>query len=455
MAWLSDEGMDSTRNLEPVKQQGPWKLQAAASWGASADATGKDADSSQPCPAAPGENRDEPGLDWQVALHGGETGLEALWPAWERMLAGDGGCYYERPEYYRAYQRCLERQPGAGLLLAVGQEKAPTLIVPLQRHTLGRGPLGLRLLQTPSHPHLSGLGVPLSVAAAPADLESTLQALLGARGRGLNWDVLRLRNIPAASPVPQLMRRLAPGRVLVRTRRVRAWFDCRTEAGVMGRYPGTHRRNLARLRRRAEQGRGLRVEIVRAPGALESAFETFLRLESAGWKGAGGTGSAIASCPDLRRYYRGLMRGFAALGRCQINLLRIGDQYAAGQFCLLGRGRLAVLKIGYDEAFKSEGPGVILLDEVLRDCVARGDVARVDLTTAPDWARRWNPQLEELLDLWVFRPGPRADLARLALRLRSSLKQGFRTRGGASAFRLRSNSRDAWASMESPGRAQW
>jgi hypothetical protein len=43
------------------------------------------------------------------------------------------------------------------------------------------------------------------------------------------------------------------------------------------------------------------------------------------------------------------MESFGASGHCQINLLVLGDQCVAGQFCLWLDETLYILKIGYLE----------------------------------------------------------------------------------------------------------
>lgn len=327
----------------------------------------------------------------------GFHGLDLLEPAWHTMLGGDwGGSYRQRPEYYRTYLEHLDSTGGSLQFIAVDDGQGLSLILPLEPHVLRRGPLLLRILQAPSHPHLKQFeaAYPTKRETAPA-----LRILLSEAQAWRGWDALRFSGIGRESALAALAEQ-DPGRTVLRPRAAHAWFRCGAEADCIGRYSPHFRRNLARLRRRAGRTGALRLEIVTEPADLRRAYARFVALEASGWKGEAGT--AIGASPRLLQFYASLVERFGALGRCQINLLKLGRSYIAGQLCLRDADRLAVLKIGYDEPARELAPGALLLDEVLRSAVADPAVERVDLTTAPQWAERWPIKREPLYDLWLF-----------------------------------------------------
>jgi len=176
--------------------------------------------------------------------------------------------------------------------------------------------------------------------------------------------------------------------------------------------PGKLRRNLARLRRRLAGEGIVRSERVRDGQALASAWERFLEVESSGWKGADGTGTAIRDDTVLRGFYRALLDPIALTGadgadgadnepsgrgglRPVIDLLWLDEHCIAAQLGLEANGCLSLLKIGYDERHAACAPGSLLLEDALS--LARDDgLHTLSLVTGPTWAERWHPERRTL-----------------------------------------------------------
>lgn len=356
-----------------------------------------------------------------VEVFSGLVGFERLEPHWHRMLGAGVGGHLQRPERYRSYLEHLSPSPDSVHFLAVAEAGSFLLVLPTQSVTVQKGPVGLRLLQAPLHPQFSQFDA--AYPGGSAALELALAALLQSDLDLARWDALHLRRIPPGSPLVELLPRLSEKRVIVRDGGAHAWFGCREEAEFRERYGGHFQRNLSRLRRRALQFGGLEVEVVATLPALERAFEAFVAVENASWKGEAGVGTAIASSPGLYRYYHTLVQEFGALGRCQINLLSIAGRHVAGQLCVRDGDRLVLLKIGYDQHFRQLAPGALLLDEILRLSAADAGVRRVDLMTAPAWAQRWAPNYEPLYEVWAFNRHPRARFGRVLLSAGISVKR--------------------------------
>jgi CelD/BcsL family acetyltransferase involved in cellulose biosynthesis len=135
--------------------------------------------------------------------------------------------------------------------------------------------------------------------------------------------------------------------------------------------------------------------------AHEDAFESFLRVEASGWKGAAGTASAAQLSPELGRFLREVILGPMADGRAQVHALEADGQCIAAQLCLAGGGELTILKTAYDERFSRYSPGQLLLEKVLQQACDDPDTARVNLVTDMAWHRDWRPELIPTFDVYL------------------------------------------------------
>jgi CelD/BcsL family acetyltransferase involved in cellulose biosynthesis len=129
-----------------------------------------------------------------------------------------------------------------------------------------------------------------------------------------------------------------------------------------------------------------------------------LRVEHLGWKAAAGT--AIESKPETETFYRDVAAWAAARGSLRLTFLRSGAKTVAFMFAIHEHGVQWEMKAGYDPAFKACGPGKILIQEVVKDGLARGS-ARIELGQVEDYKRRWANTSRQLHRLEVFPASPR------------------------------------------------
>ncbi len=188
------------------------------------------------------------------------------------------------------------------------------------------------------------------------------------------------------------------------------------------------RRRLSKLdrhrRRLAEQGT---LEVVTSEefSTIVPAFEEFLALESAGWKGE--AGSAIAGRSADRRFFVDAVRRLAARSACRIDALRLDDRPLAIIVSIVSAGNLYAWKIAYDEAFARHSPGTLLLVELTRNILADDRLVAADSLSDPGSSHVepfWRERLE-LVDVLVsLRAGPlRFGLARRLEGWRETLRQ--------------------------------
>lgn len=130
------------------------------------------------------------------------------------------------------------------------------------------------------------------------------------------------------------------------------------------RLPARERKELRRRARRlAEQGE-VWLDVSDGSDQLDVRFFEFVRVEGVGWKGQRGT--AIRSQPKTLGFYRQVADWAARRGWLRLQTLRLDDASVAVGYALEAHGVQHSLKIGYDPAFRSYGPGVALMREVVR-----------------------------------------------------------------------------------------
>jgi CelD/BcsL family acetyltransferase involved in cellulose biosynthesis len=141
-------------------------------------------------------------------------------------------------------------------------------------------------------------------------------------------------------------------------------------------------KELRRLRHRLAEHGTVQFDIARSPTEVAAAIETFLTLESSGWKGARGT--ALAQNDGDVRFIRRATTALAATGQCEIVCLRAGETPVASGIVLRHQDRAFFFKIGVDERFAKFSPGVQLTLDLTRHLCADPAIASADSTASPD-----------------------------------------------------------------------
>lgn len=203
----------------------------------------------------------------------------------------------------------------------------------------------------------------------------------------------------------------------------------------------------------------------RAPAAVIEAFETFLALELASWKGDNGT--ALLSRTRDADFVRRLIGDLAEQGAASVALLRVDGRTIAAQV-LMYSGRTAYTwKIGFDAAYGKFSPGALLVDKVTEQLFAGSEIDVIDSCAAESsfmatlWSGR-RDMVELLIDVgpgrsWRFR----LEAARLrAIHYLREVRDEFRARRAAPKQRkatkpaggIESLAPDSAARRESGGR---
>jgi Acetyltransferase (GNAT) domain len=124
------------------------------------------------------------------------------------------------------------------------------------------------------------------------------------------------------------------------------------------------------------------VEVVndRTPDGVGRAFETFLALENASWKGAEGT--ALLSSARDAAFVRRLVQNLAEEKNASVALLRVDDETAAAQVLMYCGTTAYTWKTAFDAKYAKYSPGALLIDRMTEELFARPDIVAINSCAA-------------------------------------------------------------------------
>lgn len=244
-----------------------------------------------------------------------------------------------------------DAETGRWLMAApVGQRRAGFVIPAATLWASEYGPLGTPLV----HPACPAHAVPSFLATA-----ASVTTLPGARSLDIPF-------LPLEGPVARLLCQgasswtVTQGPVEDRAAHAAGAEGAQQLAEVM---TGKRRKEYDRLARRLQELGEIRGDTCRGTAAL-SAFEDFLTLEAAGWKGRSGT--ALASNGQVAAFAHNFVAALAKADALRVEALRLDGRAIALLVMAEHRGRAYAWKITYDEDLARFSPGQRITLQALR-----------------------------------------------------------------------------------------
>jgi CelD/BcsL family acetyltransferase involved in cellulose biosynthesis len=182
---------------------------------------------------------------------------------------------------------------------------------------------------------------------------------------------------------------------------------------------------LERFRRKMGRDFEAELSIVERPQDLEAELEAGFAVEASGWKGEAGT--AIVSRPDTEAFYRRIAEAFHARDELRLSRIVLDGDQAAFDFCLLHRGRLYLLKTGFDERFRKLAPGLVMRLSIVERCFELGLEAHELLGEESEWKAKFATGKRAHVSATAYAKGPVGSARRLYRgAARPMLKRGYR-----------------------------
>lgn len=321
---------------------------------------------------------------------------------WQALATTAGGAsIFAQPWFLSAALRANDRAGSARLLVvsnAIGQWLG---VLPIVRRTsLGRMPL----------PHWQAwahdnqfFGLPLICTGAERTFWDALLDLADREAGAQRIAALFLPTMPARHPATSALEAalLARGQRLTRVRQTRRAML----TGGSGKMPVLPARRAARLRalaRRIDKDFGnATVEWLAADAPAGPWIDSFLHLESLGWKGE--RQSCLAAHDHNAALFRDVINAAHRRGVLRFARLMVDGRPAAMSTFFIDRGHGFGFKQAYDPAFCSYGPGLLLLRHITDHIVHHGEPMLFDSCSAPDQQsinRMW-PERRAIADMLV------------------------------------------------------
>jgi CelD/BcsL family acetyltransferase involved in cellulose biosynthesis len=242
----------------------------------------------------------------------------------------------------------------------------------------------------------------------PAFVEEVIPAFFAAMEQNPSLPkVLSIRSFDAECPSYPAILKLLAGRgivPLVLAEHARPFVT--REFGI--KRSGSTRKKLRQDWNRLSALGAVEVLNERTPEGAGAAFETFLALEKASWKGAQGT--ALLSDPADAAFVRNLLQHLAARQSASVALLRVNGEAVAAQVLMYCGATAYTWKTAFDASYAKYSPGTLLIDRVTDELFAGSDVYAINSCAAETsfmaqlWAGRRN-----MVDL-LFNIGPAKSL---------------------------------------------
>jgi CelD/BcsL family acetyltransferase involved in cellulose biosynthesis len=328
--------------------------------------------------------------------------IDRIAPEW-RALCVDGTHNepFYRPEWIAAYLRAFEPQAKV-VLVTVRRGGQLRAVLPLVEDKVGLFGVGATRLRGPVNEHSNRL----DLIHGDGDSEWAIATAWHALANLSGWDVIDVRHVPDGGALHQVLDCATDaGYATSKRETLRSpYIPLADSAPAKGYSPpdASFRRNLRRGMRKLEAFGP--VQVVRRDTVDAHTLERFFSTELAGWKGRSGT--AIACRPETLRFYTDVANAASRLGYFALYELWCGDSPVAFDLGFTLQGRYFVPKVAYNEAFKSVGPGHLIVGEILRDLQGR-QMTELDMLGHTDpYKARWTNVYRQHYHCHIFGRGP-------------------------------------------------
>ena len=265
----------------------------------------------------------------------------------------------------------------------------------VEKSGFGVGPQVIRAWTTP----FSLYGVPIVERRETSRILDDLLATLGDPGVALP-KILVLPDIMMDNATIRTLRGVAIGRglPLYTTGSVQRPF-LQSEKDSVDYFAETisksSRRNMKRLLRQLGELGQFEYDVARSPSDVRIAFEEFLLLENAGWKGRQRT--SLAADRFHAAFAREAVNSLAERDLCRIHSFKLDGRVIASLVVFVQSGHAWTWKTTYDEALSQYSPGTLLIMRVTESHLEDPNIEITDSCAVEDhpvMARLWSERRE-------------------------------------------------------------
>jgi CelD/BcsL family acetyltransferase involved in cellulose biosynthesis len=331
------------------------------------------------------------------------TEFEALAPLWSELASGAGQTspFLSHDWFWCCWIAATPmRRPEVLLIEEAG---SPLAIVPLMKWTDRYRRLPVRCLEFLSSPDT--FFADIVAAAEPAAIIGALLHHLGAR---MDWDLLRLRKLPATSPTLKTLEDLLPDRLPWR----HSDRDLSPYVATIGGWESFYgeksqrfKKTCRNIQNRLERAGHVSIEELRSVEPESNSYSEAIEVTRRGRKA--NRGVAIATMPGMAQFFAELTRRATKNGWLSLWLLRLNGQAIAMEYQLQADSKVYALRADYDMDFGELSPGSALHFDIVRSAFERDEVHEYDMGLgANEYKLRWATGRHERVTLEVYAPTP-------------------------------------------------
>jgi hypothetical protein len=217
----------------------------------------------------------------------------------------------------------------------------------------------------------------------------------------LPWDLLQLQDCLQDGSVDVAISQSRPSRSVTVLHHYSKYLVCKSNLdNSVERLSSKFKKNLRRLWKKLREQGEVTTHIYKDSEQLDEAFSEFIEVESSGWKGDSKT--SLKYDKGLRSFYQSMLETFGKSGSCVIHTMKLDGRPIASQFAVISGKSYNMLKIGYDEEFKSIGPGALLLDETVRVFSGDDAIDSISFVTGGSWSDIWSPEVLYVNNHYIY-----------------------------------------------------
>ena len=321
----------------------------------------------------------------------GLAGLDSLESEWS-ILSNDSSLFYQRYEWYHAYLSHLEKAPDDVYFFLVYQNNQLLLILPLRRKIHEGSCFWLKTWETPKKDQIDLYDF---IAVNKECVMPAFEAVINKLNSDVQYqyDAIFLESVLEGGNAWNIFSEKSIKNRIISDSGFSKCLKYNDSIGVTESWgSGKFRRNLRRLEKRLKSKGELTLKSYDDIDKCREMFPVFLEIEAASWKGESGTKSAIKFDENSKNFYLQLLESFSRLNKLQLNILELNGQPIAGQYCLMEKNRVNLIKIGHDQKFNDCNPGFLLIKMIFETGSEKGSFNELNFVTGEEWNDKFRPQ---------------------------------------------------------------
>jgi len=321
-----------------------------------------------------------------------------LGPEWNALVERTRNEPFYRHEFIRSW---LENfRPEVPLKLLIGREPGGRLValLPLIEEQVRMFGIPLRQWTSPTNVQSARFDF------IAEDQKTASRAFFTYLRNAKDWDLLRITDLPP-NGTAQRLDELAhenglPTGTYESHRSVYIALPPSKET-LQAALGGKFRGNLRRRRKLLEAKGKISFEQITGGPDLQARLDECFAIEQSGWKGKHGEPANLD--PRIRGFYSALARRTSREGSFALYRLLLDGRPIAFHYGLTQDGIYSLLMTSYDESLRDCSPGHLLVEEVLRNCIATGQREFDFLGCDLEWKRAWSQTSRQHIWLFIFR----------------------------------------------------